>query len=702
MNLLPTFDLMLGWQITLTLLNVGWIGLIVAALAAIGNSCLRAAPASRRYDLNFAAMLALGLTLPVTLMIVRQTTRQPADPPEVASIPSSTVHSAADVVPVDRVAPVWTHAALWRDVRETSPYIALLYVCGAAAMLARLLISVYGGRRLRAACRPVADVGLLQVVARQSRRLGMRLAPTVCFCERVAVPVVLGVLRPMILLPASILTQLDPEQLAAVLTHELAHIRRCDHALLLVQRLIEALLFFHPAVWYLSRRVHHERESCCDDLVLTAGGDRLIYCLSLLRVAELRLASENQTRQLTALAVDGKQPSRLRRRIARLLGQADVSAVALPRAGLLAGALLALLAGGVLFSLPRPEKPVHSPISLVPGRSDKVVTAEVIDHLGIGVAAVAQPVPRSLRLSGTLALEPNRLARVRSQFNGEVVEIGSLVVEGIGEPSRRELRYGDHVHKGDLLSVVSSVEIRSPIDGIIVERNVSPGEIIDRDHVLFQIADLSQLLVIANISEEDLPRLRSLPADKRRWKIHLKSDPNGKPLEGTFDSIGQIIDLGSHMAVVWGYLDNKESKFAAGQFITATIELPAELKNDTEANAASLKEEEVNVAVEPTQVAGKTLTITIRSAGDGRIASMTVGLAKLFDCAVDADRLRALDRRLKDVLAIEGTIFDQVLLRVDTALNYDELVKVIDVCTRQKMADGRAMNKISFMELPGK
>ncbi len=100
--------------------------------------------------------------------------------------------------------------------------------------------------------------------------------------------------------------------------------------------------------------------------------------------------------------------------------------------------------------------------------------------------------------------------------------------------------------------------------------------------------------------------------------------------------------------------------------------------------------------------AAKTLTITIVSAPNGQVASITVGLAKLFDGRLDAGRLRQLDRRLKDVFAIEGAPFDQVLLRVGKTLDYGELMKIIDVCTKQKMADGKPVNKISFIELTEK
>ena len=100
--------------------------------------------------------------------------------------------------------------------------------------------------------------------------------------------------------------------------------------------------------------------------------------------------------------------------------------------------------------------------------------------------------------------------------------------------------------------------------------------------------------------------------------------------------------------------------------------------------------------------AAHTLSITIVAAGNGQVGSISVGLAKLFDGPMDSRKLSILDRRLKDVFAIEGKPFDQVLLRVGKALNYGELMRIIDVCTRQKMADGKPVNKISFIELTEK
>lgn len=353
---MPVLDAATVWQLTLALWHTCWFGILAAGLAALGNLLLRRAPAWQRYWLSFAALAVMGACLPVSFLLVRASDADGAASPIAASVLSETTpevamrseHPGSDAVarennpnastglraPPDGAvtaerpahleqSPARPPAARWEaPAHAVAPYVTALYLLGVIAMLGKLIVAIQGGKRLRAGSAPILEPRLLELVARQSRRLALKVVPAVAFCERIAVPVVVGVVRPMVLIPAGMLTGMPPDELSAVLTHELAHIRRHDHWLILVQRCLEALLFFHPAAWYLSRRVHAERESCCDDLVVAAGGDRLVYAQSLLRVAELRLSGDARRNKLVALAADGSQPSQLRLRIARLLGEA--------------------------------------------------------------------------------------------------------------------------------------------------------------------------------------------------------------------------------------------------------------------------------------------------------------------------------------------------------------------------------------------
>lgn len=129
----------------------------------------------------------------------------------------------------------------------------------------------------------------------------------------VTVPVTIGFLRPVVIVPTAVLLQLPPTQIECLLAHELIHIRRCDYLVVWFQNIVEVLLFYHPAIWWLSRRIRQEREQVCDDLVVGLFGDRLVYTRALLA------AAENVANQpLLALSTAG---GALQQRIARILGK---------------------------------------------------------------------------------------------------------------------------------------------------------------------------------------------------------------------------------------------------------------------------------------------------------------------------------------------------------------------------------------------
>jgi cobalt-zinc-cadmium efflux system membrane fusion protein len=119
------------------------------------------------------------------------------------------------------------------------------------------------------------------------------------------------------------------------------------------------------------------------------------------------------------------------------------------------------------------------------------------------------------------------------------------------------------------------VEMRSPSNGVVIERNLALHEIVvDNTTNLFQVADVDKLFVAANVPEDDLPELevlRELSGDAIRWTVRTVGTD---PIPGYIDDIGYIIDPNQHTAVVKGYIDNKGDKLRGGQFIRATVELP--------------------------------------------------------------------------------------------------------------------------------
>lgn len=143
------------------------------------------------------------------------------------------------------------------------------------------------------------------------------------------------------------------------------------------------------------------------------------------------------------------------------------------------------------------------------------------------------------------------------------------------EAEAQTIRNSDGKSDAALRAKWARVEVKAASDGVIVERNVAVGVNVDTQLDLFKVADLKRLEVMAHIYEEDLPLIENRTPDQRQWNINVRSDPEAQALAGRFDQIGPIIDSSQHTALVMGWVDNSELRLRIGQFITATIELPA-------------------------------------------------------------------------------------------------------------------------------
>ena len=116
--------------------------------------------------------------------------------------------------------------------------------------------------------------------------LRLRKTVRIALSEYIAVPAVIGIFRPLVLLPTAALNSMTTDQLNAIIAHELAHVRRRDNLVNLLQLFAEAILFFHPVMWWVSTRIRRERENCCDDIAVTLTGDRHQYLESLLAIEQ--------------------------------------------------------------------------------------------------------------------------------------------------------------------------------------------------------------------------------------------------------------------------------------------------------------------------------------------------------------------------------------------------------------------------------
>ncbi len=282
----------LGWTLLHSLWEGAAIALLVATVFAISRS------PRVRYTAACLAMLALLLGFAATLYQLA---------PREVYRPAAIVKYPLPVSPTIDARAVASKST-WQ-ASDLLPWLAPLWLAGVLLFQLRCLIAWTAAGRLRkiGVCEPPQE----WLEKLDDLRARLRLSRAVillesCFAE---VPVVIGHLRPVILMPVGLLAGLPPGQVEAILLHELAHIRRADYLVNLMQTLVEGLLFYHPAVWWISSAIRTERENCCDDLVVLTSGDAHEYAMALAALAENRW----DMRQPALAATGGNLVKRIRR-----------------------------------------------------------------------------------------------------------------------------------------------------------------------------------------------------------------------------------------------------------------------------------------------------------------------------------------------------------------------------------------------------
>ncbi|WP_197454747.1 M56 family metallopeptidase [Stieleria varia] len=238
-------------------------------------------------------------------------------------------------------------ALIQRVFDASQPFVLFLWVAGVMVSGARLTTGFLSFLLLRCGRTSVPPT-LANRSTYYARRLGLTSA-RVFVSTGIREAAVVGFWKPVVLLPTSWLTTLPTDVLEAVIAHELAHIRRYDVWVNLLQRVVEALLFYHPAVWWLSNQIRLEREMCCDELAVDATDDRGNYAIALEQVGRLHVQGSRQL----AMSFTGDRKMKLLRRIENVLGTdkpaqrepvwlASITAVSIP---LLLVAIVGIQAG---------------------------------------------------------------------------------------------------------------------------------------------------------------------------------------------------------------------------------------------------------------------------------------------------------------------------------------------------------------------
>jgi GWxTD domain-containing protein len=293
-----------GWS----LLHFLWEGAIVALLLASGLKLLGNRSSQLRYTAACCALVLMAAFPLATfgLLVVNAST---ADQVFAHVIEESNQL----LIPTGLGEPTMPWVDRFSGSFDRSlPWVLAAWLTGTTLLLCRLNIGLIVARRMKSIATQPPPIELQLVFHDLTRRLGIVRAVNLANSALVQVPTVIGWLRPAVLLPVGCLTGLSANQIEAIFAHELAHIRRHDYLVSVFQSVVEAVLFYHPLVWWVSKQVRREREDCCDDLAVKISGDSLAYAKALSFLEERRGS--------LATAALGANGGVLAMRIKRLLG----------------------------------------------------------------------------------------------------------------------------------------------------------------------------------------------------------------------------------------------------------------------------------------------------------------------------------------------------------------------------------------------
>jgi beta-lactamase regulating signal transducer with metallopeptidase domain len=389
--------------------------------------------------------------------------------------------------------PAPTHWTAW---------LALAWMVGTMAMLLRAGIKVAGAENLRRSCKPLDDEQMLALVAEACRAVELARKIRVAVTDKLTSPAVVGVIVPTLILPLSLFSTLTPEQIRFILLHELAHIRRGDYLANLFQLFAEALLFFNPAVWWISHQIRREREACCDALAIELSGAPAEYARTLVRVAENIL--EPAPAAAPAFGDDGREPSSLVDRVQRLLVPGYRPSLRLTWRAMLTAlfvgsALLFLSAVGTRITVAAilspqermeriEQKMAEYGESLRPESSSENTDAPKVEVSGRVRTADGAPLPKAKWVNiyySRKNLSGANSARLDTNgFFKTQIEAGTLVAAGLGEPGFAPVIAGPVLAEGtnpianldlvlepgfDVPILVTEAETGAPVTGALIK-----------------------------------------------------------------------------------------------------------------------------------------------------------------------------------------------------------------------------------------
>ena len=365
-NVFSNTDLIehLGW----TLVHSLWQFALVAVVLWVILNVLRSGPANVRYVLSVGA-LAFAVVLPVATFLqvsepVRATVAALREAPNAEDVASDHIPGSPPVTG-ERFAnrngqqPAFgddgfeslanLRAFVARQFPVLFPFAVAIWLLGVAVFSLRLAGGVFHLRRLKSTEIGPLDDEWNRRFAELCRTLKVDRTVKIVKSNLLETPIAVGVVKPMILVPAALFLQVDPRQLESIIAHELVHIRRLDPLVSIVQGMAETLFFYHPCLWWISKQIKREREFAADAAVVELfADDRVVYATALANLEEIRLTAKRNAPSIAAAANGGN----LMQRINRILnGKTEIPrANSAWSAGLAVALISAVLLGVFSFS----------------------------------------------------------------------------------------------------------------------------------------------------------------------------------------------------------------------------------------------------------------------------------------------------------------------------------------------------------------
>ena len=327
----------LGW----TLLHICWQSAVVALVYAVIDRCMVRTAAAIRYSLALGMLILIPVIAFFTfydqqrLIVHVSQGEQPFIASQLGPLHSTVANGLPFATPAMAGSEIWiaSHANI------LMPWLDAIWLAGVCLLTLRAFAGWWRLDRLRRSAQIAVPATVQRGFEKVAQQLRLAHSVSLHISDEVFSPLAMGIWRAAVIIPVSAVASLPPDQLEAVLAHELAHIRRWDYIGNLLQTAIECLFFFHPAVWWMSRRTRDLREMCCDEVAARTCIDPGIYAEALLHLEERRA-----DRLQPAVALHGNGGNLLNR-IRRVMGDStvdysSVSAVRLTAAVLVIGALL--------------------------------------------------------------------------------------------------------------------------------------------------------------------------------------------------------------------------------------------------------------------------------------------------------------------------------------------------------------------------